>query len=139
MKLNQITVEGVERPAFLHLRDVNGVLMYDYPKAKGAEPIRVGVWLYGQDSKEFNRAKNAVQNRAMKRGRTTMTVEEQRENGVSLIVSCIDRWEGIEGSGPDGQVTSDEARAWLNAPQNGHFYEQIDKFIFERSNFTDAS
>ena len=61
--------------------------------------------LWGTSSKAYRTAINALQNRQLKRGKKQARPEELREEGVSLLTACTQRFENMS---IDGQPLDNE-------------------------------
>ncbi len=105
----------------------------------GGKPITI--ILVGEDSERHRRAVRVNSDRRLKRqtsGRPVqMTAEELENDSLELVVSCTIGWSGVVLDGVEVPFSVDSARMvykrlrWLR--------EQVDAFIYDRSNFLKAS
>jgi hypothetical protein len=118
----------------LHLRDPrNDELLYaDEDKT---QPIKIV--LHSTSSKAYRAAINAMQNRALKRGKKQASAEVMREEGVELLVACTQKGVNLMLNGnaldcPEAfrSVYSDDKFSWIK--------DQVDSALGDVSNFIEA-
>lgn len=93
------------------------------------------VELYGQDSKQYKQITNAQQNRniqKMQRGKRGMTAEQMEANALEILAGCTVSWNiVINGEKPE----CDEATVKQVYTDYPWLREQVDNFIYDRTNF----
>lgn len=94
--------------------------------AKGKNPVTVTVASKG--SREYRVAVNAMINRSNKRGNKKLSAEEQRAEGIELLVACCLDSENLS---YDGDVVKTDAqfRALLSDDSVGFIKDQIDEAL----------
>lgn len=109
---------------------VSDELLFD-----GDKPVEAVLW--GTSSKVYRSAVNAMQNRALKRGKKPATPEVMREEGVELLTACTQRFENLalDGSPLDNADTiralyKDDRYAWVKS--------QVDEALGDIANFIKA-
>lgn len=97
---------------------------------------KVSVNLYGTASKQYRNALRGMQDRQLKRNakKEKPSSEIFKEEGLSLIVACID---GFNNFAVGGKVPTTEAdfRELLGNPQFSWIKDQIDEALGDTSNF----
>lgn len=99
-----------------------------------AKTEAVSVFVFGSASKEYRDARAAMQNRQLKRGKQKPSVEVLNEEGVNLLVACIDKFANLTDG---GKVPTTEAdiRSLLNNPHYSWVRDQVDEAISDTANF----
>lgn len=94
----------------------------------------VSVTLYGQASKQYRNAINAMQNRSLKRDKKKVTAEVLREEGIELLVACTAKWNHLV---VDGEKVADENayRALYSNAEYGWLKDQVDVGLGDTSAF----
>lgn len=102
----------------------------------GDKPVQAVLW--GTSSKVYRTAINAMQNRALKRGKKQASPEVMREEGVELLVACTQRFDQL--SGPDGQALDNEdaIRALYKDDRFAWVKTQVDEALADVANFIKA-
>jgi hypothetical protein len=94
--------------------------------AKGKNPVTVTVASKG--SREYRIAVNAMINRSIKRGNKKLNAEEQKAEGIELLVACCLDSENLSYDG-EPVKTDAQFRAMLNDDSIGFIKEQIDEAL----------
>jgi len=94
----------------------------------------VAISLYGTSSKQYRNAINAMQNRALKRGKKQPKAEEIREEGIELLVACSDKAVNLTHNGKAVE-TPESFRALYSDPAYSWLKEQVDAGLGDTSNF----
>lgn len=94
--------------------------------AKGKNPVTVTVASKG--SREYRLAVNALINRGIKRGNKKLTAEQQRDEGIELLVACCLDSENLSYDGEDVK-TDAQFRAMLADDSVSFIKDQIDEAL----------
>lgn len=94
----------------------------------------VEVVIFGQSSKEYRNAVNAMQDRALKRGNKKLSAERMREENIELLVACTDKFNNLSLKGKPVS-TVDDIRAVYSDDTYGWIRSQVDEAITDASNF----
>jgi len=121
----------IEDSAVLHLTDpVNDVKIY----ASEDESAPVTITVASTASKPYRQAVSAMQNRAMKRGNKKPSAEQQKEEGIDLLVACCLSSTNLEHNG-DLVQTEAQFRDLLNDNSVSWIKQQVDAFLSSIENF----
>jgi hypothetical protein len=120
--------------AVLHLRSpATDELLY----ADDEKKLPVTITLFGSSSSQYRNAINAMQNRALKRGKKQASAEIMREESTELLVACFKEASNFD---YDGQAINEAGfRAVLEDSGLSFVRDQVDSFIGEQSNFLKAA
>jgi hypothetical protein len=93
---------------------------------KGKNPVTVTVASTG--SREYRLAVNAMINRSIKRGNKKLNAEEQKAEGIELLVACCLDSENLSYDG-EPVKTDSQFRAMLSDDSIGFIKAQIDEAL----------
>jgi hypothetical protein len=144
MKLSALRAEAT---AFLHLRDLDDVLLYE-KKLDTQDGVEVevddetkpvGLTMYGPGTKVYAKASQAKQNkifdRMKKKGKFEMTAEETLEENATFLAACTKELHFLE---PDAEAGVDPTKA-VYMDQATNVAEQAAKFVADWANFKKPS
>ncbi len=99
------------------------------------KPVKAVLW--GTSSKVYRTAINAMQNRALKRGKKPASPEVMREEGVELLTACTQRFENLALDG-EALDNADTIRALYQDDRFAWVKSQVDEALGDIANFIKA-
>ncbi len=96
------------------------------------KPVQVVLW--STSSKPYRAAINAMQNRSLKRGKKQATAEVMREEGVKLLVACVQRFDRL-GRGGKPLDNEEAITALFNDDKFSWVKTQCDEQLGDIANF----
>lgn len=118
-----------ESPAFLHLEDAEGNLLY----ADEAETQKVGIWLLGADSKTSQKYQRKLTQKALRGRKTKTSAEDVRNQSTGLYVALSNSFDHIEMGGSTLSVGDEDLmKKFYEVP---FIRRQVEAFIHDASNW----
>ena len=115
----------------LHLlHPANGEKLY----ADENETAAVTITIASTGTKAYRQAVAAMQNRTLKRGKKQATAEQQKEEGVELLVACCITSDNLEYNGNPVKTESD-FRALLSDDKLSWIKHQVDEALGDIERF----
>lgn len=125
------TAEAANEGAKLELRDASGAALL---KDDGS-PITIT--LLGADSDVYQKASNALTNRALRnRGKVQITAESALTDQINLLAKVTTGWDGIGIGEPETPFSEENAKRLYRISV---VREQVSEFVADRGNFAKAS
>ena len=104
----------------------------------------VTITLAGMDSARWRKAQDMVGDKRLKSanpktGSSYKSMADVRDDQSTLLAHATIAWSGIELDGAVLECTVENAKKLYSRPNLVWLSEQVDKFIFDRANFSTAS
>ena len=93
--------------------------------------------LAGQDSKQFRKASNRINNRELRKRRNNRSIEKADENACELLAACTLDWL-VQIDSEEPEKFSEEAARNLYR-DHPWVREQVDLFVADRNNFLETA
>ena len=128
-----ISSRKIQETAVIHLTDpATGEKLYEGEGKDDKD--KVTITIASQASKAYRKAVNALSNRAIKRGTKKQTAQEQRDEGIELLVQICISSTNLELNGKTVQTEAD-FRALLSDDSYLWVKTQIDEALGDHANF----
>lgn len=122
---------AIQESTVLHLvHPATGEKLY----ADKAEKQAITITVASTSSRAYRQAVNAMHNRTIKRGGKRLTAEQQKDEGVELLVACCISSDNLTNAGTVVK-TEAEFRALLSDDKMSWLKNQVDEALSNVENF----